>query len=248
MSDFTKEAIEKIEELVLKAQPVRVMKIDGVDYTPDELERIDHDSRPVCINVGTLSSFCDYIKLNPERIELSNCFIHVEAYNQVVLKEKYSGLKKFRTHYVSAEIEGDINPFRFGNWYSNEDLIINLQAHFQDTPDKALILKRIGNITAEKKNDFADDGISQKVIAKTGIAETGEVKVPNPVTLKPYRTFREIGQPESTFVFRVKANDEKVSCALFEADGAAWKLAAIMNIHNFIEGYLGKDVKIPILS
>ena len=44
----------------------------------------------------------------------------------------------------------------------------------------------------------------QKVAARTGFATTGLAAVPNPVTLKPFRTFVEVPQPASEFVLRLK--------------------------------------------
>ena len=37
--------------------------------------------------------------------------------------------------------------------------------------------------------------------------ELADVIVPNPVKLRPYRTFAEIEQPESSYVFRIKDGD-----------------------------------------
>ena len=54
-----------------------------------------------------------------------------------------------------------------------------------------------------------------------------DVLVPNPVKLQPFRTFHEISQPEIAFVFRMKNSQSGVSCALFEADGGAWKFNAV---------------------
>ena len=59
--------------------------------------------------------------------------------------------------------------------------------------------------------------------------------VPNPVTLRPYRTFTEVTQPESEFVFRMKDDSMSVYCALFEADGGAWKREAMKNIKEHLE-------------
>ncbi|MNW60692.1 hypothetical protein D3C74_386970 [compost metagenome] len=70
-------------------------------------------------------------------------------------------------------------------------------------------------------------GMTQSVVAKTGVATVEDVKVPNPVLLAPYRTFVEVEQPESSFVFRMK---DGPSAALFEADGGAWRNDVIANV------------------
>ena len=52
--------------------------------------------------------------------------------------------------------------------------------------------------------------------------------------LRPYRTFTEVVQPASDFIFRMK-EDRGITCALFEADGGAWKNAAMKNIKEYLE-------------
>ena len=63
-----------------------------------------------------------------------------------------------------------------------------------------------------------------------------EMVVPNPVLLKPYRTFIEVQQPESAFIFRMQDGPR---AALFEADGGAWRIEAMENIR----AYLAKELK-----
>lgn len=46
-------------------------------------------------------------------------------------------------------------------------------------------------------------------------------------------------QPESDFVFRMKEDKyDGVQCALFEADGGAWKLHAMESIQEYLEEQL----------
>jgi len=70
------------------------------------------------------------------------------------------------------------------------------------------------------------------------------IKVPNPVVLAPFRTFREIAQPESKFVFRMQQGPR---CALFEADGGAWRLEAMKRSKAYLEEEL-EGLEIPIIS
>src|SRR5437870_4623366 len=87
------------------------------------------------------------------------------------------------------------------------------------------------------------DGFSQTVTVKAGITRVEKAIVPNPVTLIPFRTFREVEQPSSSFILRLTGG-EKPKAALFEADGGQWKLEAIKNIKAFFDG---KDLNIPII-
>ena len=96
-------------------------------------------------------------------------------------------------------------------------------------------------------SQYSDDGISQKATIKTGIASKGDALVPNPVKLRPYRTFHEVQQPMSEFIFRMKS-DDSVKCALFEADGGAWENVAMRNIKDYLEVELADYPNFTILS
>jgi hypothetical protein len=69
------------------------------------------------------------------------------------------------------------------------------------------------------------------------------------VNLAPYRTFQEIEQPSSPFLFRIKGTPgEGVQCALFEADGGAWRLDAVARIEAWLtKALVSRDLLIPII-
>lgn len=82
---------------------------------------------------------------------------------------------------------------------------------------------------------YGDDGVTQKATVKSGIASRSDAVVPNPVILQPYRTFTEVIQPASNFIFRMRENrGGGVECAIFEADGGAWKNEAMKNIKDYL--------------
>lgn len=94
----------------------------------------------------------------------------------------------------------------------------------------------------------ADDGVTQTVTAKQGVAFVQEVAVPNPVTLAPYRSFPEISQVESEFVLRVRAGrseGELPTIALFEADGGRWQLEAVRRVKDYLKQRVGG---IPVIA
>lgn len=98
--------------------------------------------------------------------------------------------------------------------------------------------------------EYGDDGVSQKATVKTGIASKGEALVPNPVTLMPYRTFVEVDQPISNFIFRMKEDkySKGIQCALYEADGGAWKIEAMENIKIYLVNELAEYKNFIIIS
>lgn len=71
--------------------------------------------------------------------------------------------------------------------------------------------------------------------------------VPNPVTLIPYRTFLEVQQPASDFIFRMKSSCG-VQCAIFEADGGTWKNEAMNNIKEYLKNELADLKQFTVIS
>jgi hypothetical protein len=98
-------------------------------------------------------------------------------------------------------------------------------------------LKVVGNIKKEDVRTVGDNGVSQSVTAKVGVATVGQVEVPNPVALMP-RTFVEVEQPESNLIFRMQNGPRY---ALFEADGGAWKVQAMKNIKDYLLAALEEE-------
>ena len=119
------------------------------------------------------------------------------------------------------------------DWKDKESFCISLASGFVPTDDRDTILQFLSSVKAESVADYGDDGISQRATVSTGVSGKKDVVVPNPVTLAPYRTFHEIDQPESKFIFRLKNEGKEIYCRLFEADGGAWKMDAIGEIKKY---------------
>lgn len=82
---------------------------------------------------------------------------------------------------------------------------------------------------------FTDDGISQQVVMKTGVTKKENAIIPNPVRLIPYRTFLEVEQPESEFVFRItEGRGGAPAFKLVSADGGRWEAVAVDNVKSYL--------------
>jgi len=145
---------------------------------------------------------------------------------------------------LSAQLQA--KPFPFGQFMPTENFVIALQSRFIQDETTAAMLALVGNLTTTKESRTLDDGVSQTVEARVGISKLQTVVVPNPVQLRPYRTFLEIEQPLSNFVFRVDAKDH--SCALFEADGGFWKNVATSFIKERLQRELAEFVEKEVFT
>lgn len=228
-----KKALEYLVEL---AKP-NFETIGGYVYSDKPLERIDYNPKAAKIEMNTLSSLIDYIKANVDEMP-GKMIIHVQS---PTLVQMYSELDYERKREYMVEVNASVPDFRFNQFSDHEPFCINLQSKFIDDPDtdRALLLKFAGTVEAGTVAEYGDYGVTQKATVKTGIASKGEAIVPSPVTLKPFRTFVEVEQPLSNFVFRMKQDRyDGIQCALFEADGGAWKIAAMREIKTYLKEQL----------
>ena len=85
--------------------------------------------------------------------------------------------------------------------------MIALQSNFQPNDDLAAVMMLAGNIEKKNKQTFSDDGVSQVATMSVGVASKADAMVPNPVNLTPFRTFMEVKQPSSKFVFRISGEE-----------------------------------------
>ena len=236
-----KEAIEYI----LKLKRPETLKVNEKNYSTIDLYPIkESECEPLL--VYNLDSLVSYILADPDNNMGDLKILNVENPLKVVAESKMFGAFKQREKIIIADYSKLTPDITFGSYLSIEEFIIMLKSKFVVTEDLEKIIKVVGNISDENVTNYNDDGITQKVTTKTGIARVGEVALPPRITLIPYRTFIEIPQPASEFLLRArKSYNRGLEFALFEADGGAWKKIAIKKIADYLNEKLdGKDITI----
>ena len=229
--------IKKAFEYIVGLAEPHFREHEGYLYSDKPLERIDYNPKAAKIEMNTLSSLIDYIKANIDEMA-GKMIIHVQSPTKV---QMYSSLDYERKREYMVEVNASVPEFRFNQFTDHEAFCINLQSKFIDEQgtDRALLLKFAGTVEAGTVAEYGDDGVTQKATVKTGIASKGEAIVPNPAVLRPYRTFVEVEQPLSQYIFRMKQDKyDGIQCALFEADGGAWKIEAMKSIKEYLEEQL----------
>jgi hypothetical protein len=225
-----KEAMQYIQEI---SRPVTIEK-DGRSYSTVDLQSI-REPRPNPIQLHTLNGLVDYMILLDEA-KKEHSFITVDSYYSVMVRSGLSAQWKDRDIYV--EIKQNLSEqFRFGYQMDVEEFVVQLQSRFVETEMQRALLKLVGNLASEEVSTVTDDGISQQCVARSGIAKLSKQTIEPIIELEPYRTFREIPQPASKFLFRMQKGRENglPTCALFEADGGAWQLEAIHSIKEYLD-------------
>jgi hypothetical protein len=195
------------------------------------------ESWPAPLRVHSLTGLTDYLDVNPDQLAYPDCILIIEGPDRVALESRALGpkRKRIRFRYVEA-MARDLTEDLFKAWLPVEEMVIALQSRFQDAVDRARVLALLGNVTDEAIATSADDGVTQKVSVRVGVSLEDQKKVPNPVRLRPFRTFPEVEeQPESPFILRLRKGQRGPEAALFEADGGAWMQDALDAIVEWIK-------------
>lgn len=239
--DMTRDALQYVVGL----KTAEVLDINGGKYVDKDVHRVDKELRASAIQMNTLTSLVDYLKTGVDSMADKMLVQVVSPMKVRVL----SMLDADRKREELVDVEAMIPDFEYGRYMGNERFIIALQSKFINNDDRALLLQFAGTVKDESIAQYGDDGVTQKATIKTGITSVGDAVVPNPVKLRPFRTFIEVEQPESAFVFRMRqAEGHGVECAIFEADGGAWKNAAMKSIKEYLQYELAELPQFTVIS
>lgn len=236
-----------VSAIVENAQAKAVV-VNGKGYSSAQLFNPPLPIEPEfpALQVHALDSLIGYIKENRDSIEFAGCQIQSQAQSA----ELISGPKgENRKRDVMVKAASGAPNHVFGQYQSLEDFRIYLMSQFRDTPDRETVLRFLARITDEVVKTSEDDGISQTVIVKSGIASHASATVPSPLQLAPIRTFIEVEQPIGSFIFRLKQiKDALPQAGLWELH-TNWKREAAVATKAYLDKAIeGLAVKVPVLA
>jgi hypothetical protein len=211
------------------------------------------------VEVSTLQGLVDLYAGDIDKIKSDSILVHVTSPTTVELVSTESDLYARRRAWARATYPKACQQFPFGQFLEPEKFIIAAQIGFQRVKvqnedgsyakDLDYVLKIAGAISAGKERTNVDDGISQTVQMKAGVTLKLEETLRPIVNLAPYRTFAEIDQVLSRFIFRAHfrahGDEEGAELALFEADGGRWRIDAVAELKRWLGGKFGTT---PIVS
>lgn len=232
---------DAIQAIVNLARSNQTQTINDETYTTGNFHKIQPEGPPLPdeVKVTTLSGLVELVTAKVDDVSEGDWLVHVVDHEEVNLIKRVAD--KFGRRHVMAKAElPDYQGFKFGSWYEHDSFIISLLANFSPTQgdDLDYLLRIASNVTSEQVVTSETDQVSQKVGMRAGVhmqAREGET-LKHRVRLAPFRTFGEVEQPVSEFVFRVQPQKQgettpKVPCmTLFEADGGRWKKDAMDKI------------------
>ncbi len=237
---------EGLEYLFEQAQG-RILKASGRNYSTTELKTLPSPaSLAETIEIHTLTGFVDYVKSGLDGNMSKNAAVFVLGPCVVSLRSALYSEFKQREEYITAR-SFDYGTPQLGRYIDVEAFIVDLQTHFIATNITASILKIVGNVQSEAVQTVVDDGVSQMVSARKGITKAENTVLPIMLNLQRYRTFPEIEQPMSRYVFRMKNGKEGglPLVALFEVDDNRWKVETVQEISKYLEK---ADLGVPVFG
>lgn len=245
MSENIKEALSYAVELAEREYKI-IQNEEGKEFydaNGHTLRELDPKKYASALQLTSLSSLVEYLKSETEYMSKDQqLIVHVKDEKEVQAFLPLDGDRKREPLAYSKAI---LPEFSYGRFYDTENFNIKLQSSFVKTEDSETLVQFASAIKVEAGKEITDNGTSQVTTVKQGVASLVNAKTPTPALLKPYRTFVEVDQPESEFIFRI--NNEP-GCALFEADGGLWRIEAINNVRLYLEKELSELKNITIIA
>ena len=225
---------DMINRIVDLAAPTTV-EVDGSVYSNQELVFIqDKKPMPKCIDLTGLDSICKMVRNEYDHVGLQ-IFIQVKDYKSVTV---FTSLDSDEERLYLYKCVADTPAVTSDRFMAYEKAVIELRSLYIPNEGTEYLLQLLSSISNESKVTSSDNGVTQQVEARSGIALNSMVKIEPRVTLRPFRTFIEVEQPESEFLLRI---NERGEIGFFPADGGVWKLEATRNVAAYFENAL-KDL------
>ena len=186
--------------------------------------------KPDVLYVHSLDALSQMIH-NEASKHVSTLFVGVVDHLSVSCYGEFDPEKRWlRTSYYHAKAT-DVPGWQSSVSMGFEEMLIALRTRFQETPDVQYLMRLLSDICTGAQVTYNDNGVATMVVTKKGIALQGNEAIRPIVTLRPYRTFQEVDQPESSFLVRV--NERGIT--FVEADGGMWKLQARQTVKAYLE-------------
>lgn len=232
-------------ERIVKDNLVQIIEANGRTFSTKELEEILPTKHTASqLRFSDLASIVEIVKQEIDKF-ICPLYINIESETVVTVVSSLD-TEKCREKPFCAVADG--SKFRFGSQYDYESFVIAVRSLFVQTDDTASLLEVLKKVSNVDSVEVEDDGVTQKVVASQGAMLASNLKVAPIRKLAPFRTFIEVEQPESEFLFRLS---DKNCFALHEADGGAWRINAKKNIRAFFESALSEyiaDGKVIVLG
>lgn len=177
--------LAKMIDKIVKLKETKIFEIDGQTYTDAALTRIPpHVDRPYSIDVSGLDSICKLIRTELEKVG-TTIMVQVVSNNTVEVMTTYlSDFSRNKLYRAKADAPGLRTGFR-----GREVALIELRSLCIPNEGTAYLLDLLSRMTNENSVSTNDNGVTQTVEARQGVALNAVVEIKPRVMLRPFRTF-----------------------------------------------------------
>lgn len=231
--------IKEALQFLVSLKDNKTYEIDGKTFSDHQLTLIEAPRfYRNTVHFGSLDAIVKMIKAElPDYTDGTEpVFIMVQDHKNVAVFTRPDDREKRQYPYEATCADAD---FREG-WREQQAAIIELRSRFIPTEDSEYLINLISRINNDQGVRSEDNGVSQTVTTKQGVSLMHSETVKPRLLLQPFRTFREVPQPESEFILRLNENG---NVGLFEADGGIWKMEAKDNIKEYFETHLHDEIE-----
>jgi len=228
--------IQKALQYLVGLKENKTYEINGKTYSDHSLELIEDERfyrREV--EFSSLDAIVKMIKTELDDYKARPLFIRIKNHKEVDVFTRPDDRERRVVPYSATCVDAE---FKAG-WRPQQDAIIEIKSRFIPTEDSEYLLSLISRINNDEGVKTEDNGVSQSVVVRKGVQLAATETVKPRLLLQPFRTFREVPQPESEFILRL---DDDGRVGLFEADGGIWKMEAKDNIAEYFGEKLSKEV------
>lgn len=215
---------------------VRVEEHGGARYVVGNGEAVrlpDDDPLPTTVRFESLGALLRYAeRLYLDTVGPAGLQLDVTRHNRVNLcggRNLHSGVPLF----ASAVVD---RPGLSEEWNSPLNLAYLIGRHVAEGGDRDSLIKILSDVRMEDASIQRIEGLAVKVTAERKLSGKGFHEVTSPYfDLRPRRTFAEVEQPMSPYLFEAREQGGSPSIRLTCADGGDWQLDAVNNVGKWLE-------------
>lgn len=228
--------IQKALQYLVGLKDNKTYQINGKTYSDHKLELIE-DERFYRkeVEFTSLDAVVKMIQTELKDYRNGPLFIRIKDHKNVDVFTRPDDRERRVWPYSATCVDAE---FKAG-WRSQQEAIIEVKSRFIPTEDSEYLLNLISRINNDEGVKTEDNGVSQNVVVKKGVQLAATETVKPRLLLQPFRTFREVPQPESEFILRL---DDDGRVGLFEADGGIWKMEAKDSISAYFSEKLSHEI------
>lgn len=244
---LTPSSIDRIVDLAQQAQTIQKFERDGRMFADRHVHRVHTDRKvPAPLEFFTLQAFAEFLAAEPEA---KGCLVHVVNATQVQAVGVLEG-EDHDIRPILARAIAKVEPvgFRPNQYMPLEALNIALQTCFDPSQGDIVNLRKFcADVRSTEELGVADDGVSQAVQAKSGIAAVQRRAVQNPWELAPWFSFAEIEQPCRPFILRFQKGEGPMA-GLFETGNNRSTVEAVSRIASFLRSEIDSELDCKVLG